>query len=245
MSNVISYRRESKALPHELLLMYRQRSGLTQSQVATRLGLKSDRMVQKWEGGYTLPTAPRLQSLIQLYLQAGILIPGKEREEAGKLWSAIKDMFDQNIATYESYPIFDEEWFEQLSLNPQAAVSQSPNVLNDNQKLLETKASNLQANRLPISPNRLIGREDEVKAIQARLRSGKQGVAVSRLLTLTGPGGTGKTRLAIQAVSELQTEFEQIWFVPLASVQNPRLVDVTIAQVLGLNERPGTSSLSE
>jgi non-specific serine/threonine protein kinase len=59
----------------------------------------------------------------------------------------------------------------------------------------------------------------------------------TRLLTLTGPGGTGKTRLAIRLASDLASVFEQgIEFVPLASVLDPGMIFPTIARVLGLPE---------
>ena len=58
-----------------------------------------------------------------------------------------------------------------------------------------------------------------------------------RLLTLSGPGGTGKTRLALQAAAELLDEFEDGAFVVLlAAVEDPELVLPTIAQTLGLRE---------
>lgn len=254
MGKVVSYQRESKPLPHELLLMYRQRSGLTQTQLATQLGLKSDRMVQKWEGGYTLPTAPRLQSLIQLYLYAGVFIAGNEQEETHQLWSAIKDMFDQNTATYESYPIFDEGWFGQLTLDRQPSGAVLPitpalnapstlNFLANPRPIPKASPFRSGSSQLPVPPNRLIGREVEIKAIQALLRKDSQGQRPVRLLTLTGSGGTGKTRLAIQIASEMQSEFERVWFVSLASIQNPNLVEFTIAQALGLSEKSGALNL--
>jgi predicted ATPase len=58
-----------------------------------------------------------------------------------------------------------------------------------------------------------------------------------RLLTLTGPGGTGKTRLALQAAADLLDEFEDgVFFVALATLTNPTLVASTVAQVLGVRE---------
>jgi hypothetical protein len=53
-------------------------------------------MIQKWESGYTKPTATRLQSLLQFYLQVGVFVLGSECEEARKLWQAVKDLFDQS-----------------------------------------------------------------------------------------------------------------------------------------------------
>jgi predicted ATPase/DNA-binding CsgD family transcriptional regulator len=78
----------------------------------------------------------------------------------------------------------------------------------------------------------LLGREQELAEVCALLRR-----AEVRLLTLTGVGGVGKTRLALEAARVLQADFpEGIWFVPLAPVSNPDRVIPTIAQTLGLWE---------
>jgi predicted ATPase/DNA-binding XRE family transcriptional regulator len=85
---------------------------------------------------------------------------------------------------------------------------------------------------LPVSPTALIGREAEVEKARSRLLA--DGV---RLLTLVGPPGIGKTRLALEIAGELLGEFEDgVFFVPLAPVTDPSLVASTIAQVLGLKE---------
>ncbi len=57
-----------------------------------------------------------------------------------------------------------------------------------------------------------------------------------RLLSLTGPGGTGKTRLAIRVAEELGDRFEHIWFISLASVNHPRLVLTALRQSLGMRQ---------
>ncbi len=61
-----------------------------------------------------------------------------------------------------------------------------------------------------------------------------------RLLTLTGPGGSGKTRLAVEATAGLGDEFpDGVVLVDLAPISDPDLVAAAIADALGLGERPG------
>src|SRR5215203_1002510 len=87
-------------------------------------------------------------------------------------------------------------------------------------------------NNLPLQPTPLVGREREVEEISERLRSEQV-----HLLTLTGPGGTGKTRLALQAAADLLEQFEDgVFFVSLAAITDPELVLSTIAGSLGLKE---------
>src|ERR671933_786134 len=63
-----------------------------------------------------------------------------------------------------------------------------------------------------------------------------------RLLTLTGPGGCGKTRLALAVASEVVEEFEDgVWWVELASLSDPNLMPHAVASVLGVREASGRS----
>lgn len=87
-------------------------------------------------------------------------------------------------------------------------------------------------NNLPIQPTPLIGREKEVTAIEQLFRR-----TDVRLVTLTGPGGIGKTRLALQAAADLTGLFAHgVYFVDLAPVNDPALVIPAIAQTLDLHE---------
>lgn len=101
-------------------------------------------------------------------------------------------------------------------------------------KTLENRPTNL-----PVLANALIGRSRELKETQALLARDEV-----RLLTLTGAGGTGKTRFALQIAAEQLEEFANgVFFVSLAPVRDWELVVPTIAQTLGLREQPGETRL--
>jgi non-specific serine/threonine protein kinase len=91
---------------------------------------------------------------------------------------------------------------------------------------------------LPVQITSFIGRERELAEI-ARL------LTATRLLTVTGAGGCGKTRLALQVVAGLLADYSDgVWFVDLAPLTDPTLVGQAIASVLGLQEAMGQSNLS-
>jgi predicted ATPase/class 3 adenylate cyclase len=92
---------------------------------------------------------------------------------------------------------------------------------------------------LPLAATPMVGRERQLTDVCALLRSDDV-----RLLTLTGPPGTGKTRLALQAAASLLAGFRDgVFFVPLASVSHPALVVQAVAQSLGVTEAGGRGLL--
>jgi predicted ATPase/class 3 adenylate cyclase len=89
---------------------------------------------------------------------------------------------------------------------------------------------------LPVPATRFLGRERELREVVGLLNP--EG---ARLLTLTGPGGTGKTRLALQAAAEAAERFpDGLWWVPLAPVRDPALLLSVVAQTLEVHEEPGS-----
>jgi predicted ATPase/class 3 adenylate cyclase len=87
-------------------------------------------------------------------------------------------------------------------------------------------------NNLPLQPTPLIGRDKEVAQVRDLLRHHE-----THLLTLTGPGGTGKTRLALQAAADLLDDFSDgTFFVPLATLSEAELFLPAVAETLGVRE---------
>jgi predicted ATPase/class 3 adenylate cyclase len=88
-------------------------------------------------------------------------------------------------------------------------------------------------NNLPIQLTSFVGRARELEELQALLLA-------NRLLTLTGPGGTGKTRLALSLAADVLERFaDGVWLVELAPLADPTLVPQTVAAALGVREQPG------
>jgi predicted ATPase/DNA-binding CsgD family transcriptional regulator/transcriptional regulator with XRE-family HTH domain len=88
---------------------------------------------------------------------------------------------------------------------------------------------------LPVPLTSLVGRKREVATVVGLLRD-----PAVRLLTLTGPGGVGKTRLALRVAEDARDLFvDGVTFVPLASILDPTLIAPVIARALGVREVPG------
>ena len=95
------------------------------------------------------------------------------------------------------------------------------------------KSIDSQPNNLPAQLTSFIGREKEIAEIKALVHA-------SRLVTLTGSGGTGKTRLSIEVGTEVLGHFpDGVWFIELAPLTDPAQIIPALAQALGLQELPG------
>ncbi len=99
------------------------------------------------------------------------------------------------------------------------------------------KTLDARPNNLPVQLTSFIGREKEIAELKKLLSE-------TRLLTLTGPGGTGKTRLSLQVAAEVIDDFTNgVWITELASLSDPLLVSATIASSLGIPEQPGQETM--
>jgi predicted ATPase/class 3 adenylate cyclase len=97
-------------------------------------------------------------------------------------------------------------------------------------------ASPERPNNLPAPVDSFVGRQRELAEIDRAVRA-------DRLVTLTGPGGSGKTRLALEAAASLIPEFEDgVWLVALAAITDGQRLPEMVAHVLGVCDRPGEAA---
>jgi predicted ATPase/DNA-binding SARP family transcriptional activator len=101
--------------------------------------------------------------------------------------------------------------------------------------------TSLRASYLPLPPNRFFGREREIRELTERLSNHRE-----RLLTLAGPGGSGKTRLCLETACRLRNAYGgAIWFVPLVDITSPELIVNSIHAVLRLSSSAHSSPLDQ
>jgi predicted ATPase/class 3 adenylate cyclase len=91
--------------------------------------------------------------------------------------------------------------------------------------------------QLPLQLTSFVGRSAQISDVQQILSD-------NRLVTLTGAGGVGKTRLAVQVAAQAASEFgDGVWYVDLAPTTDPAVVPVVVARTLGLPDQPGRSTM--
>ncbi|BBY04159.1 helix-turn-helix transcriptional regulator [Mycobacterium seoulense] len=136
-----------------------------------------------------------------------------------------------------------DAWLTELGLHPLRDLPRPERVVQLNHPGLRDdfpplRTTNDVANaHLPVQLTSFVGRDSQIGDIGQILRD-------NRLVTLTGAGGVGKTRLAVQVASRVVDDFPgAIWFVDLAPVTNPLVVPVTVARTLGLADQPGRSTM--
>jgi predicted ATPase/DNA-binding SARP family transcriptional activator len=137
----------------------------------------------------------------------------------------------------EAYQALRRTLAEELGIEPGARLEELQRaVLQQDTGLDVPEAVMALPSRLPVPPTSLIGRQDELADVVGLIRGG------ARLVTLTGPGGTGKTRLAIAAAEEVRDEYpEGVFFADLSPIQDPDLALSSISHALGSTGQPAAA----
>src|SRR4051794_31176767 len=104
---------DTTSSPAELLVQHRKEVGWNQKELARRLGTTS-RSVRNWEAGVNTPRPEVMRRIVELYMAAGSLTPGREHDEIRHLWQRIKQTFDAVPGRFQTYPLLDEEWLEHV-----------------------------------------------------------------------------------------------------------------------------------
>ncbi len=98
-------------------------------------------------------------------------------------------------------------------------------------------SESLTSHNLPVQLTSFVGRQAEMSSL-------REALAANRLVTLTGAGGVGKTRLAVHVAADMAGECgDGVWYVDLAPITHPDLVPITAARALGLPDQPGRSTI--
>ena len=122
----------------------------------------------------------------------------------------------------------------------QLGIEPGPELQQLERRILE-QAPDLAPRRrssLPVPPTPTVGRDVEIELVVELLRRGD-----SRVVTLTGPGGVGKTRLALESARQLEDAYDSVALVPLATVRDTALLMPALVQAVGVQTSPGESDL--
>jgi predicted ATPase/transcriptional regulator with XRE-family HTH domain len=213
----IMVKKAAQATPNRLLRAARKEHGWTQQQVADRIGAPLSLNVSRWENGTAFPSAYYLERLCQLF--------GKSVRELGL--SQLEDETLGEQAPPQAAPLEQRRSWTTPRAEQEETMTNNSLASTPTYKAQDRYRADLMTFR---DDTPLLGREQDVAAAGQLLL--RQEV---RLLTLTGVGGTGKTRLGMQLAAELGDHFaDGVCFVALAPIRDPALVAPTMVQFLGL-----------
>lgn len=170
---------------------------------------------------------------VGLAQRSGCSLPALRKIEAGERRPSrqLADLLARSL----EIPIDDRATFIKVARGEMSIERLSDPAYTSPDSFRETQSSFHTHGNLPEMLTSFIGRETEIQWLQQKLLDDAH-----RLITLTGAGGTGKTRLALQVCAKLNDTFSDgVWLVELASINDPGLVVKSVAQVLGMHESPG------
>jgi predicted ATPase len=218
---------------------HRRAIGRTQQQLARAVGLHPHVLSHKLNGhGTAILTAADVAGIVTTLAAWGALVRRTDAYALLELMALPPQTISPSAwaAPPMATLIADEA--------PARAAEQTPRPPDPTAQPPETRPSEVKPHRLEVAPipvpaTRLVGRAVEREATAMAL-------AASRLVTLTGPGGTGKTRLAVQVAEDVAARFaDGAGFVDLAPVRDPALIAVTIARAVGLSPPSAAAAEAE
>jgi predicted ATPase/class 3 adenylate cyclase/DNA-binding CsgD family transcriptional regulator len=218
-SFVLAFARASDAVACALGL---QRAPL--APISLRIGVHTGEVQLRDEGNYIGPTINRTARLRDLAHGGQTVLSGVT--EVLVVDALPADAWSTDLGTYELRGVARPERVVQLCHS---------DLRNDFPPLRTPK--NASAQNLPQQFTSFVGRGPQLAEVGKLL-------AASRLVTLTGAGGVGKTRLAIEVADQLATEYaDGVWYVDLAPIADPGGVPLAVVRALGLPDQPGRSTM--
>lgn len=218
-SFVIAFGRASDAVACALDL---QRASL--APIRLRIGLHTGEVQLRDEANYIGPTINRTARIRDLAHGGQTVLSGTTTDLVSDRLPA--DAWLAELGTHQVRDLPRPERVVQLC---------HPDIRNEFPPLRTAKRS--RSHNLPAQLTSFVGRTQQLEEVCQLL-------ADNRLVTLTGAGGAGKTRLAIETANALSEEFDDgLWWVDLAAIADPTVVSITVARTLGLPDQPGRSPL--
>jgi len=218
-SFVAAFARASDAVAAALEL---QRAPL--APVRLRIGVDTGEVQLRDEGNYAGPTINRTARLRDL-------AHGGQTVLSGVTEGLVVDRLPEGawLTDLGSHPLRDLP-------RPERVVQLChPDLVNEFPPL--RVSTTIVSRRLPVQLTSLVGREAELTQVRELL-------VENRLVTLTGAGGVGKTRLAVQVAAQMADEFSDgVWYVDLAPITDPEVVPTAAARAFGLPDQPGRSTM--
>ena len=216
-------KKAAHATHNRLLRSARKERGWTQQQVADRIGAPLSLNISRWENGTAFPSAYYIERLCQLF--------GKSIRELGLSQLESDTQVERTPQPASVKQMTSSSRYE----TRQGVMAEQRFIASTSEHLEGAYRADLLTFRddtLPLPLTSLVGRDKDVAVVSALLQRPEV-----RLVTLTGTGGIGKTRLALRVAAELAGDFRNgVVFISLAALQDSALVIPTIIHSLGLNE---------